>query len=292
MSSFSPAKKPKKYDVYALSEDEKTRFASALGDGFGYSPRAHRNQRLDELALPDEVSPGLLKHRAYYAKTSQSDFLGEDQRDEFWAESDGDSPPGLFEQCPVNFHYPEIRAYFLEQKAAYIRFAKSTDDYEWMEKLSPDQKTEREDGYVYGLALRQTYSKAWYEYHINSYIFYIDDAATRILKSPREINMINMCVMLTMNFSATLGRLVEQYYWKFLLEKAAIRGEKIAEAARSGGDLRASKQKGVHAVWQSAASAVWREHPNSAKTTVASIVKKRLGLSHSAKHISRVITRP
>jgi len=49
MSGFSPTAKPKKYDVSVLSEGEKTRFASALGDEFGYS---HREQHLDELALP------------------------------------------------------------------------------------------------------------------------------------------------------------------------------------------------------------------------------------------------
>jgi hypothetical protein len=287
MSGFSPASRPKNYDVSVLSKEEKTRFASALGDGFGYS---HRGQHLNELPLPDDVDLGLLKHRAYYDSRSHRDFLGDDEKDEFWAESDGDSPPGLFEQCPVNFYYPKIRAYFLEQKAAYIRYAKSSDDSEFMQELSPDE-TEW-DEYIYGGALRQTYSKAWYEYHLNQYIFYIDDAATRIKQPAQEMNVINMCVMLTMNFSATLGRLVEQYYWKFLLEKAAIRGLKITEAAKSGGDLRASKQKEIHALWQSAADAVWREHPNSAKTTVASIVKKRLRLSHSAKHISRVIVRP
>ena len=63
MSGFSPASRPKNYDVSVLSKEEKTRFASALGDGFGYS---HRGQHLNELPLPDDVDLGLLKHRAYY----------------------------------------------------------------------------------------------------------------------------------------------------------------------------------------------------------------------------------
>jgi len=291
MSGFSPTKKPRKYDLFVLSDEEITRFTAALGDGFGYSHRSDRKQHLDELALPDEVDLGLLKHRAYYRKGHQSDFLGEDEKQEFWAESDGDSPPGLFEQCPVNFYYPEIRAYFLEQKAAYIRYAKSPDDSESIEALSPDEETEW-DQYIYGGALRQTYSKAWYEYHINEYISYIDDAATRILKPDQDFNMISMCIMLTANFSARLGRLVEQYYWKFLLEKAAISGKKINEGAKSGGDNKASKLKRVHEGWQLAAVAAWQENPTRSKMTVAKIVKQRLKLGLSAKHVSRVLTRP
>ena len=252
---------------------------------------ADRGQHLDELPLPDDVDLGLLKHRAYYDSRSQRDFLGDDEKDEFWAESDGDSPPGLFEQCPVNFYYPEIRAYFLEQKAAYIRYAKSSDDSEFMEELSPDQQTEW-DWHIYGRALRQTYSKAWYEYHINQYILYIDDAATRIKQPAQQMNVINMCVMLTMNFSATLGRLVEQYYWKFFIEKAAISGEKISQYAKSGGHMKASRQKRVHAGWQLAAGVVWKENPKRSKMMVATIVKQRLKLTLSAKHISRLITRP
>jgi hypothetical protein len=46
---------------------------------------------------------------------------------------------------------------------------------------------------------------------------------------------IGVDVMLIQNSAATLGRLVEQYYWKFIHEKAAIRGVKISESAKTGG---------------------------------------------------------
>src|SRR5450759_4461616 len=90
--------------------------------------------------------------------------------------------------------------------------------------------------------------------------------------------------------SAKLGRLIEQYYWKFLLEKSAIRGEKISQSAKSGGHTRASKQKRIHDGWQLVARAAWQENPTRTKLMVATIVKRKLKLSLSAKHISRILT--
>src|SRR5437762_2646139 len=85
------------YDPMALSEDEKKRFISALGDGFGYS---HRSKNLDEEQLPPEVNPGLLGHRAYHDRSRRSELYDEDDQGEFW-ESGDHLPPGLFEQCPL-----------------------------------------------------------------------------------------------------------------------------------------------------------------------------------------------
>src|SRR5438128_237140 len=123
-------KQPVAYDPSVLSDEEKDRFRAALGDGFGYS---HRGRHLDEAALPAEVEPGLLRHRAYYDRNRRSEHWDgdEDETGEFWERSDGDSPPGLFEQCPINFHLPAIRKYFEEQKAAYLAYAKSSNDYSW-----------------------------------------------------------------------------------------------------------------------------------------------------------------
>jgi hypothetical protein len=39
---------PEKYAPFILSDAEKKRFIAALGDGFGYSERALRSQRLEE----------------------------------------------------------------------------------------------------------------------------------------------------------------------------------------------------------------------------------------------------
>src|SRR6516164_5487452 len=103
---------------------------------------------------------------------------------------------------------------------------------------------------------------------------------------------VGLDLMLIQNFSGTLGRLVEQYYWKVLLEKAAIRGIRISQSAKSGGLRLASIRKHEHETWQAAARLVWQERPTSSKMTVASIVKRRLKIERSVKHICRVLIRP
>lgn len=283
-----PSKQRDIYDPSALSPQETERFLASLGDGFGYS---HRSQHLEEAALPRVVEPGLLKHRAYYYKNRRSEYWDGDEEEEFWEESDGDSPPGLFEQCPINFHLPAIRKYFQEQKVAYLAYAKSSDDHAWFDQLSSEEQSNWE-AHIYGQVLYKTYSKAWYEYHINQHLYFFDESVSTLTRHTEQGLGLGLALMMITNFLGTLGRLIEQYYWKFLLEKAAIRGVRISESAKSGGRLLASIRKREHAAWQAAARLVWQEHPTSSKMTVASIVKKRLKIARSAKHISRVLSRP
>ena len=255
---------PNTYDPSFLSEEEKQRFVAALGDGFG---RSHRRQYLDQSALPAEVELGLLTHRAYYPKDRPHD------EDDFWEISDGDSPPGLFEQCPINFHFPAIRNYFQEQKAAYLAYAKSLHDYKWLDELTPELKSSWDDR-IYDRVLYEIYSKAWYEYHINEYVYFLDDSIAMLDRAVEQGRRVGLDLMLIQNFSGTLGRLVEQYYWKFLLEKAAIRGIRISQSAKSGGLRLASIRKHEHETWQAAARLVWQERPTSSKLTVARLVEE------------------
>src|SRR5262245_12473381 len=287
------AKPPDPYNPTVLSEEEKERFLAALGDGFGYS---HRSQHLEELALPAEVEPGLLKHRAYYYKDRRTEYFGEVEEgeveeEEFWEESDGDSPPGLFEQCPIGFHLPAIRKYFQEQKDAYLAFAKAQNDYTWLDDLTPEAKSNWV-GEIYHRALYETYSKAWYEFHINEHLYFLDESIDVLRRHAEQNVKLRLSCAFINDCSGQLSRLIEQYYWKFLLEKAAIRGIKISESAKSGGLVLASRRKYEHASWQAAARLVWQERPTSSKLTVASIVKKRLKVERSVKHISRVLRRP
>jgi hypothetical protein len=277
------------YDPSILSEAEKKRFIAALGDGFGSSLC---NEELDEVALPSEIEPGLLKHRAYYYKGRPIENSNGGETSQFWAKFDGYFGQGLSEQCPLQFSLERIRGYFLEQKTAYLRYATSAADFEHMKGLDPEAKADWERR-IYCRALNKLYSKAWYEFHIDEQIFYIDDTSEECFRETKrgvKFHAGSMCVVI--EFSGILGRLVEQYYWKFLLEKSAIRGEKTSQAAKSGGDIKASKQKRVREGWQLAAVAVWQEDPTRSKMTVAKIVKQRLKLGLSAKHISRVLTRP
>ncbi len=278
------AQRPNTYDPSVLSGEEKQRFLAALGDGFGY---LHRNQYLDEAALPREVETGLLTHRAYHSKDDPSKYWDHDE-DEFWDESDGDSPPGLFEQCPISFQLPAIRKYFQEQKATYLAYVKSHNDYSWLDNLKPEEKSNW-DQRIYDRVLYETYSKAWYEYHVNQQIYFLDESIGMLGRAIEQNQKIGLDVMLIQNFAGTLGRLVEQYYWKFLHEKAAIRGVKISESAKTGGRHRAAKHKHEHAAWRAAARLVRQERPASSTMTVASIVKQRLKIDRSVKHISRVL---
>jgi hypothetical protein len=280
------AKRPDTYDPSVLSEEEKERFLAALEDGFGYYSR---REHLGEAALPGEVEPGLLTHRAHYDKNCRY------EEGEFWEESDGDSPPGLFEQCPINFQLPAIRKYFQEQKAAYLAYAKSPDDYTRCDGLKPEERSSWEEHWderIYSQVLYETYSKPWYEYHINEHIYFLDESVAMLGRSAKQGQKLGLDVMLILNFSGKLGRLVEQYYWKFLHEKAAIRGVKISESAKSGGLRLASMRKLEHTAWQAEARLIWQERPTSSKMTVASIVKRRLKIDRSVKHISRVLIRP
>jgi hypothetical protein len=282
-------KKPATYNPSVLSEEEKDRFLAALGDGFGYS---RRGQNLDEAALPSEVEGGLLKHRAYYDRSRRSEQWDDDKEDEdeeFWEQSDGDSPPGLFEQCPINFHLPALREYFQGQKLAYLAYAKAARDYTWLDELKSEERSNWEE-YIYNQVLYKPYSKAWYEYHINQHFYFFDESVSMLTRHAEQ--RLGLGLALITNFLGTLGRLIEQYYWKFLVERAAIRGLRISESAKSGGLRLASMRKREHAAWQAAATLVWQEHPSSSKMMVASIVKKRLKIDRSAKHISRVLTRP
>jgi hypothetical protein len=266
------------YDPDVLSEDEKRRFFTALGDGFGHS----RGRKLTEAPLPPEVEPGLLTHRAYY--------YCEPEEDEFWEYSDGDSPPGLFEECPIDFHFAALREYFNQQRVAYLTYVKALGRYPF-EKLTPEEESEWEER-RYSDTLYETYSKGWYEYHINQLIFFVEECHETLLRQVKKGGSVLLMLMSITNFSGQLGRLIEQYYWKFLLEKAAIRGAKISESASTGGHVRASKHKTKQALWQTEARSIWKKLPKASKMKVASIIKKRLKVNLSEKHIARTLKYP
>jgi hypothetical protein len=270
------------YDPFVLSHEEKRRFVAALGDGFGNSHR--QGKQLAEAALPADVKAGLLEHQVHYDSSRQSV--------EFWKKSDGGSERGFFEKDPLNFDFLAVRNYFLEQQAAYLQYAKSTNDYDYEEAIMPPDPRFGFDNGIYRHVLYKTYSKAWYEYHINLIIHQIEKLVEIFSEQTERSRAVGFGFPPIISFSAILGRYLEQYYWKFLIEKAAIRGEKISNSAKSGGNIKASKHKRLHDGWQLVARAAWQENPTRSKMTVARIVKQRLELTLSAKHISRVLTRP
>jgi len=97
--------------------------------------------------------------------------------------------------------------------------------------------------------------------------------------------------LLSSSFSGTLGRLVEQYYWKFRYEKAAITGIGSRQGASIGGMAKAKAHAAEHSAWQRSAAAIWAEKPKLTKTAVAKVVKAKLRARQSAKHIARFLKR-
>jgi hypothetical protein len=259
---------PSVYDPFVLSEEEKARFKQALRDGFGPGPH------LDKQVLPEDIDPGLLEHPVF--------------SDESWEEDFWDSCPesffgGLFEHCPVNFHHPAIRSYFLEQKAAYLAYAKLD-----LEQMSPEESNQL-DYCLYRRALDEPYSKLWYEFHVNNTDEIVDALSSgtdEMFNSPARLSLLIKTII---GSAGTLGRLVEQYYWKFIIEKAAIRGFDVLAGATSGAKGRASVFEAEHARWQAEADKIWKEYPSKLKKTVASEVKERLHLGQTVGQIKRVI---
>jgi hypothetical protein len=197
---------------------------------------------------------------------------------------------GHFRLSPINFELKSAQSYFQEQKQAYLGAVKQE-----LSSVIASRADKIDDDAVYDVALFQPYSKAWYEFHINDAI----DCVSRLLpqsetkaglRAPRDFESSIGSIALVEE-AVKLGRLIEQYYWKFFIEKAAIRGEKISKAAKSGGHRHAYILKQDHDRWQTAARAVRQKHPAFSESAVASIVKQKLTLAQSPKHIARVLAR-
>jgi hypothetical protein len=216
------------------------------------------------------------------AECASSQFPAQDS-DEPWADFWRD---GLYTECPINFHLPTIRKYFEEQKAAYLAYAKSLSDYKSTDDLPQNER----DEYIYSRALFKPYSKAWYEFQINRAIC----AATRPtpFEEDKMSESLRLVLDLTIKYSAILGRLIEQYYWKCNFEKKATTGNKLSLSGKDGAAQSAAKHKAEHAWWQAEANLIWKASPSKSKASVASIVKKRLGIKQSIKQIVRVLKHP
>ncbi len=196
---------------------------------------------------------------------------------EFWSS-------GLYRQCPVRFDLSAIRTYFEEQKTAYLAHAKSLDDYTYLNEWELDK-------YVYSQALSKTYSKAWYEFHINEAIDFVTSKVSVIGNSEKGGERL-VYLRSIIEYSARAGRLVEQYYWKFIFEKKAIAGTKLSKGGKAGAALTAAKAKEEHARWQAEADRIWKADPSKTKAVVAKSVKRRLKIDQGIKQIVRVLKRP
>ena len=94
------------------------------------------------------------------------------------------------------------------------------------------------------------------------------------------------------DYHGKLGRLVEQYYWRFRFERAAIAGVRSRTGASAGGKAKAETHNSVQSGWNRAASEIWSRRPGLSKIAVAELIRKQRNVACTAKHIARFISRP
>jgi hypothetical protein len=91
------------------------------------------------------------------------------------------------------------------------------------------------------------------------FIDWIEAARGHVAERTSEARIAAMSWLLN---SGTLGRLVEQYYWRFRFEEAAITGIGARKGASAGGKARAALHRAEHSAWQSLASEIWTRRPS------------------------------
>jgi hypothetical protein len=254
---------PSKDDPYSydkLSKAETDAFVEARGDGFGYPI----DPRCQPFPLPSNVRSGLLDHQFYCQPGSYDEDGGNLVP---WSNANGDvvSPYELF---PLGFNPRRLRIYFQNQ---FERFYKqlSRDDPE-MEKKKKWVLEER--------AMNQLYKKAWYEAHALQLLNLTD------CSKPHFGLLCN-----NVTFAGQLGRLVEQYYWRFRFEPDAMTGAGARKGASAGGRAKAMKLRAQHSEWQKAAREIWARRPELGNNAVAQAIKNQFGLLHTVRHIARYI---
>ena len=242
-----------------------------MADGFGHVGGAgHR-----PMAPPDGIESGLLRHDYSVRKNSQYD--PKDKPDEFWSWREDEPPPSVF--FPLHFNLRRLRLYFQNQRDRFCA--------EIIHSISDKRSVTRE--LLREQAVRFLYAKPWYEFHALEHIEWIESIPEKI---KLETNSVRFWLTMASSFSGELGRLVEQYYWKFRFEKAAVTGVAARKGASSGGRVKAKLHLSEHLAWQKAAVEIWKQRPKLSKIAVAGLVKKKLRVTQTAKHIVRFIRRP
>jgi hypothetical protein len=277
--------KTEPYDSHKLSKAETAALVEALGDGF---EQLRFDGKGEALPLPSLIQTGLLKHSFYCGPDSKYD--PEECDDEFFV-SDDDDQPAPADVFPLNFDLRRLEIYFTNQLE---RFRVGLEKQELVvlesESLSPEDKYWKpilqseslspEDKWWKTIlpAARRLYKKPWYEYHALQFIDWI--RLSKRGKYPRYSQF-------DLDVAGQLGRLVEQYFWRFQFEAATAH-----MAARAGGKARAVQLEQERSIWQAEAAKAWAQHPRHSKITIADIVRKKTGSDRTAKHISRYILKP
>jgi hypothetical protein len=262
------------YAFRNLSKSETDALVEALSDGFGHV----LVKGSDPLPLPEKVKSGLLDHFIYCWEDSEYDHKDFDHF--FWNCVDDEGGPSPYEVFPLGFHQRRLRVYFQNQ---FERFCErlAHEDPEWasFDRLQDRWLFEQQ-------ARKRLYEKPWYEFHALQFLDWIELFAKEVSKYGA---LATVCIS---DFAGQLGRLIEQYYWRFRFEGAAITGVGARKGASAGGRAKARLHQTERSSWQSAASNIWARRPGLSKVAVAKRVRKELGEVRTAKHIARYIVCP
>lgn len=294
------------YPLDKLTEAEALALERTLRDGFG------EVEAEDAWSgpLPDEVDPGILDHRFYMDGRHRED-LEEDEEyrdDTFWRESDGDTPPGPFEGFPLRFDLTSIKIYFGNQRLRFIEVERRRmmSGPDWLndcdqQGLAPVVQSDEDETWseaasesTWEMAKFYLYQKPWYEYHalhLVALVALCDETVVIKGRDGVEYRRREVAGHLAMNWMGQLGRLVEQYYWRFKFERAAKTGIATSEAARAGGLARSARLRHQHSTWNEVANDIWSRRADLSKVAIAELVRRQLGLPQTAKHIARFIER-
>jgi hypothetical protein len=262
------------YAYSNLSKAETDAFVEALGDGFGpvHSPGYVASP------LPKDVQSGLVEHSFYIGARSEYD-ADEGWVSEFWDQDDPDDAPAPYEVFPLGFNLERLCIYFEHQ---FLRFCEQVarEDNAW------DSFDLLRDRWIFeDRASSLLYQKPWYEFHALQLFDFMAQSQKMLAKHP---NFMNLMIV---DFAGKLGRLIEQYYWRFRYEGAAITGTGARKGASAGGRAKAQAHQAQHALWQKEAATIWAQRPGLSKSRVADKIRKKLGATRSAKHIARYIIR-
>ena len=260
--------KAEPYNSLRLSLTEFAALEEALDDGFG----TRRAPGSSSIPLPKGIDSGLPAHRFYVTAHPTEEPDPDDERNnwEFWGYGDyeSNSPPPS-EYFPLNFHPNRLRIYFRNQLNRYC-FHINKEDFDSLYDLVRDEAILASYGW------EQFYEKPWYELYALQFLDFFED---RVGLAPTI-------------WAGQLGRLVEQYYWRFQYEQSAKTGLGARGGASAGGKVRALKKQKERARWQAAAEAIWSRNPGLDKSVVAARVRRDLRLTQTASNIARYLRRP
>jgi hypothetical protein len=264
------------YGCHSLSEAETKALEEALGDGFG-----DRGTGIKPFLPPAGIKSGLLEY-SYF----ESGF-------EEWPDSLRPAIDGTFWSTqryliPLNFDVGRLLLYFNNQWNRFsTHVASEKTKSAALDEIDP-----------LDVALDRMFGKPWYELHARFLCNYHES-----LKNEAKTSASTKIAFQISKVSGQLGRLVEQYYWKFRFEPAAITGIGARKGASRGGESKAKKMKEQQLQWQTSASDIWKRHPKWGKMAVAKEIEKQIrkaatekqkqiGKALTAKHITRYISKP